>query len=154
MVFNPWLDLLVLIIGLGIGYFVRVFVVSLGKDSLEQKLKRRRQAAETEANNIILEAQEKTVALLEGAKKEDKERRAELRKHEEGLFERGESLNKQVADVLRREGDIEQSKGEIAKREAAIAETAKKAVQELERISGLSQEVARDELMRSVRAQN
>ena len=109
MVFNPWLDLLVLIIGLGIGYFVRVFVVSLGKDSLEQKLKRRRQAAETEANNIILEAQEKTVALLEGAKKEDKERRAELRKHEEGLFERGESLNKQVADVLRREGDIVQS---------------------------------------------
>ncbi len=145
-----WIEALVLIMGVGIGYFVRVFAVSLDKNSLEQKLKTRRQTAETEANKIVLEAQEKSVAILEDVKKEEKERKTQLDKHEERLLERGGLLERQSSDLARRESDVVKAKEGLAKREAELSQISEKAMGELERISGLSKETARRELTQSV----
>ena len=146
-----WVEALILIVGVGVGYFVRVFAVALSKNSLEQELKTRAQTAEREANKIILEAQAKAVALLEDAKKEEKERKLQVDKNEERLMTRGESLEKQSADLTHRETDIAKSKEELAKREAELGAISQKAVKELERVSGLSRDAAKDELLKSIR---
>lgn len=145
-----WGEFLVLAVGLALGYLIRVFFVSQGKNTIEQKLRTRKQAAEGDANKIVLDAQAKAVALLEDVKKEEKERKIQLNKNEERIVAHGESLEKQSADLSRRETDIVKAKEEFAKREADLQEISKKAVGELERVAGLSKEKARDELIKSV----
>lgn len=150
---NLIIGIVALLCGVGAGYAIRVAVVSRNKNSLEEQLKGKLLAADAEAKKIVLDAQAKALAIVEEGKKEEKERKAEIRKHEDRLVERTESLERQIADLSRKEEELRKVQESLVKREAEASEVTKKAMHELERISGLSKEAARDELMRVVQTQ-
>src|SRR3989344_2476179 len=124
---NILLGVGLLISGLVLGYLVRHFLSAKVANSLEQKSKK-----------IILEAQEKAVSFLEEAKKEDRDRKSKLEQVEERLVKKEESLDYRVRELEKSESHIKQEYSGIEKIKKDPAEVQKKAVTQLEKITGLS----------------
>ena len=108
--------------------------------------------AEDKARSIIDEAlktaeTKKREALLE---KETKERRNELQKYEKRVLSKEESVDKKAEAVEKREAECTVRLAELQKKEKRAEELEQKGVQELERVSGLTSDEAKEELLKSV----
>jgi ribonuclease Y len=138
------------LVGIGIGYYLRVLLSLSKKESLELRLKEAELQAETTAKNIILNAEVQASELLKGAREETKER-------EEKLSVLEDRLNKKEDFLHTKEVDLE-SESESLKRKAVELRELKDRVNTLEvrrrealkEVSGLSVEEAREALIKSV----
>ena len=106
--------------------------------------------AETKKREALLEVKEESLRTKNELEKETKERRSELQKYERRVLSKEESVDKKADAVEKREADCTAKVAELQKREKKVDELEQKGVQELERISGLTSEQAKDELLRSV----
>ena len=106
--------------------------------------------AETKKREALLEAKEESLRTKNEVEKETRERRAELQKYEKRVLSKEESVDKK-ADVLeRRENEIAAKEASVRKKEKEVDGLHEKGVQELERISGLTSEQAKDYLLKTV----
>ena len=107
-------------------------------------------AAETKKREALLEVKEETVNRKNELDKEIKERRAEVQKQERRLISKEENLDKKSDALERRETNLTAREEELKKKSVEIDEIHNKKVQELERISGLTSEQAKDYLLKTV----
>ena len=107
-------------------------------------------AAETKKRETLLEVKEESLRTKNELEKETKERRNELQKYERRVLSKEESVDKKADVVEKREAECTAKIAELQKREKKVEELEQKGVQELERISGLTSDQAKDELLRSV----
>ena len=106
--------------------------------------------AETKKREALLEAKEESLRTKNEVEKETRERRAELQKYEKRVLSKEESVDKK-ADVLeRRENEIAAKEASVRKKEKEVDGLHEKGVQELERISGLTSEQAKEFLLKTV----
>ena len=125
-------------------------------------------SAETEATRIINEAirsgeNRKKEMLLEVKdeihksrteyEREVKERRSELRKQERRLQQKEESLDKKTDAFERKEEELSRRLSEVAQTKAEAEEVKKQHLVTLEKLSGLTQEQAKQYLLESVEAE-
>ena len=82
--------------------------------------------------------------------KETKERRNELQKYENRVLAKESAVDKKADAVEKREAECTARAAEVQKKEKRVEELEQKGVQELERVSGLTSEQAKEELLRSV----
>ena len=106
--------------------------------------------AETKKREALLEVKEESLRTKNELEKETKERRSELQKYERRVLSKDESVDKKADAVEKREAECTAKVAELQKREKKVDELEQKGVQELERISGLTSDQAKDELLRSV----
>ncbi len=106
--------------------------------------------AETKKREALLEAKEENLRTKNELEKETKERRAELQKYEKRVVSREEALDKKADAIEKREADYSAKEAELKKKEKKIDELHDQRVQELERISGLTSEQAKDYLLKTV----
>ncbi len=106
--------------------------------------------AESQAKSIELEAQQRRVKIVEESEAEMLRRRKELERLEERLQRRQETLDNKIEQVDARDRRLNQREARIAKREAELAKQEEEYIAELARISGMSQEEARQELLKAV----
>ena len=106
--------------------------------------------AETKKREALLEVKEESLRTKNELEKETKERRSELQKYERRVLSKEESVDKEADAVEKREAECTAKVAELQKREKKVDELEQKGVQELERISGLTSDQAKDELLRSV----
>lgn len=106
--------------------------------------------AETKKREALLEVKEESLRTKNELEKENKERRSELQKYERRVLSKEESVDKKADAVEKREAECTAKVAELQKREKKVDELEQKGVQELERISGLTSDQAKDELLRSV----
>ena len=106
--------------------------------------------AETKKREALLEVKEESLRTKNELEKETKERRSELQKYERRVLSKEESVDKKADAVEKREAECKAKVAELQKREKKVDELEQKGVQELERISGLTSDQAKDELLRSV----
>ena len=106
--------------------------------------------AETKKREALLEVKEESLRTKNELEKETKERRSELQKYERRVLSKEESVDKKADAVEKREAECTAKVAELQKREKKVEELEQKGVQELERISGLTSDQAKDELLRSV----
>ena len=97
-----------------------------------------------------MEVKEESLRTKNELEKETKERRSELQKYERRVLSKEESVDKKADAVEKREAECTAKVAELQKREKKVDELEQKGVQELERISGLTSDQAKDELLRSV----
>ena len=97
-----------------------------------------------------MEVKEESLRTKNELEKETKERRNELQKYERRVLSKEESVDKKADAVEKREAECTAKIAELQKREKKVEELEQKGVQELERISGLTSDQAKDELLRSV----
>ena len=106
--------------------------------------------AERSKREALLEAKEEALKTKNELDKETKERRAELQRYERRVLAKEEALDKKSDALERRELSYAAKEEKLAKQTAEINKLQEKRVQELERISGLTSEQAKDYLLKTV----
>ena len=125
-------------------------VVGTAEDRARSIIDEALKTAETKKREALLEVKEESLRTKNELEKETKERRSELQKYERRVLSKEESVDKKADAVEKREAECTAKVAELQKREKKVDELEQKGVQELERISGLTSEQAKDELLRSV----
>jgi len=82
--------------------------------------------------------------------KETKERRAELQRYEKRVLSKEENVEKKADALEKKEADLVRRENILSKRSAEVEAQYEQGIQELERISGLTSEQAKEYLLKSV----
>ncbi len=106
--------------------------------------------AEATKKEALLEVKEESIRTKNELEKETKERRAELQRYENRVLSKEAALDKRADALTQRETSFTQKEEQMKQREAKVEELSKQRVQELERISGLTSEQAKDYLLKTV----
>ena len=106
--------------------------------------------AETTKKEALLEVKEESIKTKNDLEKETKERRAELQRYEKRVLAKEEAVDKRSDVLEHRESKLTAKEDQLCQREAKVEELNQKRVQELERISGLTSEQAKEYLLKTV----
>ncbi len=106
--------------------------------------------AETKKREAMLEVKEESVKTRNELEKETKERRAELQRYERRVLSKEETLDKKTEAIERREAGFSAREAQLEKKRVEVEELSAKRLQELERISGLTSEQAKEYLLKTV----
>ena len=106
--------------------------------------------AEAKKKESLLEIKEESIKNKNELEKETKERRAELQRYEKRVLSKEEALDKKADAIEKREAGFAAKEEQLKQREAKVEELSKQRVQELERISGLTSEQAKEYLLKTV----
>ncbi len=143
-----------LVLGLAAGYFVRQVWATKQLGSLEQQIEEKNKKAESEAKEILLGAKEKASNILEEAQKEERDRKKEILALESRIHEREESLEKKLTALDQDSAKLRAEREALEARHKEVDEVRAKAQVELEKVSGLSPEQAKEALYSAVKEQN
>ncbi|MDO4330148.1 MAG: ribonuclease Y [Lachnospiraceae bacterium] len=106
--------------------------------------------AETKKREALLEAKEESLKTKNELEKETKERRAELQRYERRVLSKEENVEKKADALEKRESGLQQREDALNKRSVEVDALYDKGIQELEKISGLTSEQAKEYLLKSV----
>ena len=106
--------------------------------------------AETKKREALLEAKEESLKTKNELEKETKERRAELQKYERRVLSKEENLDKKSEAMEKKEASLVAREEKLSKKSAEVEALYEKGIQELEKISGLTSEQAKEFLLKSV----
>ncbi len=107
--------------------------------------------AETKKREILIEAKEESMRSKNELEKEIKERRAEVSKSESRVQQKEENLDKKLESADRKEQSLVSREENLEKDRQKVAKLSEQRVQELERISGLTSQQAKDFLLNTVK---
>lgn len=138
------------IMGVGLGYFLR-YLIALGeKTSSENKVKQLLLDAKTKAQETLDEAKGKADALVESAKNEEKSALLQIRKMEERIIKREEQVEKRHTSLEEEAEEIKEKVKKINKIKEDVDKLENDKRKELERIASLSEDEAKDQLLKSI----
>lgn len=106
--------------------------------------------AEAESKELLLGAKDEALKIRDEAEAEANKRRQELQKQEERLVAQREKLDRRYDQLEGRARNLDKREKQLQQKEQAIEEMRRRRVEELERVAGLSQEEAREELLAAV----
>ena len=97
-----------------------------------------------------MEVKEETIKSKNDLDKEIRDRRAEIQRNERRIVQKEENLDKKLDAIEKREAGFVAREEELNRQKAEIAKLSEERVQELERISGLTSEQAKEYLLKTV----
>ena len=106
--------------------------------------------AETKKREALLEAKEESIRTKNELEKETRERRSELSRMEKRVLNKEEALERKAEALEKRENSLAAKEDNLSKKRREVEELSVKGMQELERISGLTSEQAKEYLLKSV----
>lgn len=106
--------------------------------------------AEAKKREGLLEVKEESIRNKNELDKEIKERRAEAQRYERRVQQKEESVDKKADSLEKKEAGLTAREEELAKQKEVVARLSEERVQELERISGLTSEQAKEHLFKIV----
>lgn len=149
--------MIALAVGAGIGFIYRRQVAEAKIGSAEQKAKEIVEQAEKTAvarnKDLLMEAKEDIHRLRGELERETKESRAELQKVERRLVQKEENLDKKAESYEKKEEKISEKEQLLAATQEKVDALYRQQILELERLSGLTQEQAKQELLSSLESE-
>lgn len=106
--------------------------------------------AEAQKKEMLLEAKEDNLKTKNELDKEVKERRAEIQKYEQRILNKEEAVDKKADSIEKREQSLKDREENLAEKQAKVDKLSEQRVNELERISGLTSEQAKEQLLNTV----
>ncbi len=106
--------------------------------------------AETKKREALLEVKEESIKTKNELDKEIKERRAEAQRYERRIQQKEENIDKKADAIEKKEASLAAKEENINKMKEEISKLNEQRLQELERISGLTSEQAKDYLLKIV----
>ena len=106
--------------------------------------------AESKKKEALLEAKEENLKTKNELDKEIRERRAEIQRYEKRVLNKEETIDKKMDSYEKKEAALKVKEEELAVMKAKVESLNEQRVQELERISGLTSEQAKDYLLKTV----
>ncbi|MCI6478944.1 MAG: ribonuclease Y [Candidatus Treponema excrementipullorum] len=145
---NILLIILLPVVGIVLGWTIRWLYARFQLSASEQRAERIKQdaikEAEAQKKEILLEAKEQLIREQKQQERENRERRSDLQKMERRLIQKEEALDKRDSDLNKQEQSFVSREQEISKREISLSEKEEHCRQELERISGLTAQEAKN----------
>ncbi|NLC44391.1 MAG: ribonuclease Y [Clostridiales bacterium] len=146
--------MVVAIVCLGIGYYYRKRIaegkISTAEEAATKIVEEAEKQAEAMKREILLEAKEETHKLRNEVEKESRERRNEAQRTERRLHQKEENLDKKLDALESREDNLNRKQKEILRLQEKAEAMEKQQLDELERISCLTQEQAKEQLLEIV----
>ena len=106
--------------------------------------------AESKKREALIEAKEDALKQKNELDKEIRERRSEIQKNENRIAQKEENLDRKLNQLEKRERDLSSREGQLNKDKEEVAKLNQQRVQELERISGLTSQQAKEQLLQTV----
>lgn len=143
-----------IILGLLAGYLIRKYIAEMKIASAEQAADKIMEDAQKEAEakkrETTLEAKEEIHAMRNEQERENKERRSEIQRGEKRLLHKEEQLEKKSESLERKEEGIHKQYQEIEVLKGQLEDQYQKSVEELEKLSGLTSDQAREMLLNNI----
>jgi len=141
---NPLLWIVLVVAGAVGGYYARQAIGLKKKNNIEQIIERQIDEAKVKAKEIVLEGQERAAALVEEAKREERERKNQIDRMEERLVKKEESFERDLHNVRTKENRLNEEAAQLKAKEGAIEDLKRKAEEMVEKSAGLTTEQARE----------
>ncbi len=135
-----------------ISYRIKVYEAKIGsaeekaREIIDEALK----TAETRKREALLEAKEESLKAKNEFERETKERRAELQRYEKRVLTKEENLDRKTEALEKKEAKLSVKEAELDKVRQEVEEFHARQLQELEKISGLTSEQAKEYLLKTV----
>ncbi len=136
--------------GAVIGYFMRQLQLERALKSRREEADRIIEAAEAKAKEIELKARDQALKLRDEAEAEIARRRNELSKEEERIHQRRADLDNRIDQLEKREQALSKRQSSLDRRTNELEERRAEIIRELERVSTMTQEEARERLLAEV----
>ncbi|MCI9087168.1 MAG: ribonuclease Y [Clostridia bacterium] len=134
-----------------VGIYVRKKIAESKMESAESEAKKIIEMANIEAENKkkeeIFKAKEEIMNARKDLDQEIRERRGEVQSQERRLIQKEENLERKLDTMEKKEKDLERKNQEIDEKKNEIEEVLNKQMEELQKISGLSKEDAKKQLL-------
>ncbi|MBQ0167584.1 MAG: ribonuclease Y [Treponema sp.] len=140
--------------GIVLGWLIRWLYARFQLSASEQRAERVKQdaikEAEAQKTEILLKAKDELIRERAQQEREIRERRGEVQRTERRLSLKEDAIEKRNSELDKREQEFVKREQVIASREASLTTEEEKYRQELERISGLSAQEAKDLIIKSL----
>ena len=137
-----------------VGFTIRKKIAESKIDSAENEAKKIIELAQKEAESKkkeeIVKAKEEIINARKELDNEVRERRGEVQNQERRLIQKEENLEHKISQIEKKERDLEEKEKGISKRRDELEGVISKQMQELQRISGLSKENAKEQLLKEM----
>jgi ribonuclease Y len=144
-----------IVVAFGIGYFVRKSIAERKTGSAEEEAKKIVNDAvkdgETQKKELLFKAKEESIELKESIDKEIAQRRGDLQKTENRLIQKEENLDKKNQNLDKSREKLERRNKELDQKQDKLNGMLDEKLAELEKISSLSRDEAREMLLDEVR---
>jgi len=139
-----------LAVGALVGYNIRLRINQGQLVAAERSAARVLADAQTQQKEILLEAKEEAIRTRAQVETENRERRSELQKSEQRLSQKEESLDRKIEALERRTDSLSEKETEQENVRKELQELHNKQIAEIERVSNLSSQEAREILLAEV----
>ncbi len=106
--------------------------------------------AESKKRESLVEIKEESIRSKNELDREIKERRAEIQRNERRIQQKEENIDRKTESIERKEASLAAKEESLAKEKETVAKLNEERVRELERISGLTSEQAKEHLLQIV----
>lgn len=143
-----------LVVGIVLGYYIRKKTaeakIASAEEAAAKIIEEAKRNAEARKKEAILEAKDEAHRIRLETERENRERRNELQRMERRLIQKEETLDRKAESVERKEDNLHRMENDLNSQKKQVAEILQKQMAELERISNLSFDQARDLLLARV----
>ncbi len=140
--------------GIVLGWIIRWLYARFQLSASEQKAERVKQEAireaEAQKKEILLNGKDELIRERNQQERENRERRAEMQRYEARVNKKEELVDQKAAECEKKEREFNERAAIMKKKEAALAVQEEEYRKELERISGLSKQEAKDLIIKNL----
>lgn len=138
------------LLGAALGFYIRWLISLSKKGSMELEVKQMLLEAKEEAKRLVEKGKEEAETEQKRIRGEQKEKEVELKKTEDRLVKKEELLDKRQVDIDHEVEDLKTKAGEIKKIKERVDKMEIDKVSEIEKVSRLTTEEAKAELLKEV----
>ncbi len=139
-----------LAVGSVLGYFTRQQIAKKQVGTIEARLEKMTEEAKHQAKEMVIHAKDKSIQILEDAKREQKEREQQIVRLEDRLERREQSLDSKTQDLEKKYEELSEKAKKVKEIKEQLTQLQAQRVTELERVAKMTQEEAQKELLAQV----
>ncbi len=147
-----WVIAVVIALAAGgvIGYFLRQGLLERTMKGRQAEAERLLEEARTKARDVELEARDQALSIRDEAERELTRRRSELSKEEERIQKRRSDLDGRLDELEKRDQNLNKRQSSLDRKANELEERHEEIVVELERVSSMTREEAKAQLLEAI----
>lgn len=144
------IGVIALALGSVLGYFTRQQIAKKQIGTIEARLEKMMEEAKHRVREMLIRAKDKSIQILEDAKREQKEREQQIMRLEDRLERREQSLDSKTQELEKKYEELSEKANKVKEIKEQLIQLQAQRLAELERVAKMNKEEAKDELLAQV----